>query len=72
MSIEVQKQKNKEMQEKKSVEDAFLAEEREAVRKEHNDMLATKRLIDKMMFSDPENRTVEICSLLANFQGIKK
>lgn len=53
----------------KEIEEAFLKEEREALQKEHADMMTTKRIVDKMMFARPEDVNGVICELLANYKG---
>lgn len=56
----------------KDIEIAFLNEEESAVQREKADQIMTKRIIDKMMSSKPENLEKEICELLSNYKGLYK
>lgn len=60
----------KEAESLKKQEDAFLEQEKEAVRIEHNDQMQTKRLIDKMMLAPHSKQNGTICELLSNYKGI--
>ena len=69
-SARISEKKKKEMEAIKNQEDAFLTQEAEAMKKEQNDQMKTKRLIDNMMCTNAGHSNEEICQLLSNYKGI--
>lgn len=73
LSFKMQQKEGKtaeKLAEEKKIEEAFLAEEQTVIQKEHSAQVHTKRLIDKMMFAEPDDLNNAICELLSNYSGI--
>ena len=68
-SLKNAEKKDKERDQEKVIEEAFLSEEQKVLEKEHADQMLTKRQVDKMMLAHPSQVNNETCVLLSNFAG---
>lgn len=67
--MEINSRNKNELEVQQREEEAFVEAEKEEIRKENNEIVKTKRIVDRMMTAAPAHLSNEICLLLSNYKG---